>query len=119
MALFFVKDNADKVLWGKEPGSLTPLSAYQSFISGALAGAAGPLVSAPMDIVKTRFQSIDGVNGTYKYTGIHNAVTSIAKEEGLKTLWRGLLPRVMRLALGQAVTWTVTDKIIAFMVSKQ
>jgi solute carrier family 25 citrate transporter 1 len=117
MALFFVKDNADRVFWGKGKGNDMQLQWWQSFISGACAGASGPLVSAPMDIIKTRFQSIHGsaVGNGVKYGNIFNAMSTIAKEEGVATYWVGLGPRVIRLASGQAVTWTVTDKIIQYM----
>jgi solute carrier family 25 citrate transporter 1 len=117
MALFFVKDNADRVLWGKGKDSEMVLQTHQSFISGACAGAAGPLVSAPMDIIKTRFQSINGsiLGSGVKYGNIFTAMSTITKEEGFSTMWVGLAPRVIRLALGQAVTWTVTDKLIQYM----
>ena len=55
------------------------LRRYQSFISGAVAGGSGPLVSAPMDIVKTRMQSANGP----KYSNVFSAVASIVNEEGV------------------------------------
>ena len=119
MALFYVKDNADRVLWGKQKGDNLVLASYQSFLSGALAGASGPLISAPMDIIKTRFQSINGsilsTNTEHRYRHLFDALSTIVKQEGIATLWVGLGPRVLRLAMGQAVTWTVTDKLIAYM----
>ena len=77
--LFFAKDNADRVLWGKTIGDGKELAAYQSFLSGAVAGGAGPLVSAPMDIVKTRLQSATAP----KYPNVLVAVGRIAREEGV------------------------------------
>ena len=41
-----------------------------------------------------------------KYTGMLSTMAVIAREEGLGALWKGLVPRLARVAPGQAITWT-------------
>ncbi len=56
-----------------------------------------PLVGAAQKVVP---------GGEVKYRGIVGTATTIAKEEGVLVLWRGLGPRLARVAPGQAITWT-------------
>ena len=46
-----------------------------------------------------------------KYTGVLQAIRTIAAEEGVAALWKGLIPRLARLAPGQAITWTVVTRV--------
>jgi solute carrier family 25 citrate transporter 1 len=46
-----------------------------------------------------------------KYQGFIHAFKTILAEEGVRALYRGLLPRLMRLAPGQAITWTVVEQV--------
>lgn len=36
----------------------------------------------------------------------------IAREEGFMQLYRGLLPRILRVPPGMAITWGVTDQFV-------
>lgn len=40
-----------------------------------------------------------------KYGGFASAIALIAKEEGVRALWKGLTPRLMRIMPGQAITF--------------
>lgn len=40
-----------------------------------------------------------------KYGGFGSALSLIAKEEGVRALWKGLTPRLMRIMPGQAITF--------------
>lgn len=56
------------------------------------------LTLQPTDLVKVRFQS-EGklqVGQQPRYSGVLNAYSTIVKQEGLKGLWTGLGPAVMR-----------------------
>ena len=56
-------------------------------IAGAFAGAVARLLTAPFDVIKIRYQLQSNVNK--KYTSIWQAFTSIVKEEGPLSLWKG------------------------------
>lgn len=61
----------------------------------------GPLCNAPIDTIKTRLQNA-AAHGDRRILGI---VTGLIREEGPRALYKGLMPRVMRVAPGQAVTF--------------
>ena len=58
-------------------------------------------------------------DGPARYRGLWHALTLIPREEGLKALWRGLLPRLMRIPPGQAIVWAVSDQITGYMEKRQ
>ena len=60
-----------------------------NLIAGAFAGFVARLVTAPFDLVKIRFQLQQKVGDSMKYTSMRQAFTSIVKEEGLSSLWKG------------------------------
>lgn len=59
-------------------------------LSGAVAGLLSRIVSAPLDVLKIRFQLQD--SGRPKYTSVSQAVRNIIKEEGFRGLWKGNIP---------------------------
>ncbi|KAI3974917.1 hypothetical protein MKX01_005028 [Papaver californicum] len=67
---------------------------FQTLICGGLAGSTAALFTTPFDVVKTRLQTqIPG--SLRKYDGVFHALSQIAKDEGLKGLYRGLTPRLI------------------------
>lgn len=81
-------------------------------MTGIVSSTVGPLFNCPLDVIKTRMMAQETIRGvTPKYTGFVQAFRVIAAEEGLKALWKGLVPRLARLAPGQAITWTVVTRI--------
>ncbi|KAH8782674.1 succinate:fumarate antiporter [Diaporthe sp. PMI_573] len=78
-----------------------PLPTYVTGVIGLFSGAMGPLCNAPIDTIKTRLQSA-GSHGDRRILVI---VTNLIRQEGPSALYKGLMPRVMRVAPGQAVTF--------------
>ncbi|KAF5476292.1 hypothetical protein F2P56_008023 [Juglans regia] len=113
-AMFTAKNAFDVLLWKKHEGDGKVLLPWQSMISGFLAGTAGPVCTGPFDVVKTRLMAQSKVGGGVKYKGMIHAIRTIYAEEGLRALWKGLLPRLMRIPPGQAIMWTVADQVIGF-----
>ncbi len=84
---------------------------YSTF-QGLIAGAIGPIVNCPLDVVKTRLMRQETIVGQQpKYRGTLHAIGLIFKEEGYFALYKGLLPRLARIAPGQAITWTVVEAV--------
>jgi hypothetical protein len=54
-------------------------------------------------VIKTRLmaQGKEGAGGGQRYSGLFDALVKIPQQEGLTALWRGLLPRLMRIPPGQ------------------
>lgn len=112
MCLFYFKNKADAAFWGKHEGDGVKLTPTQSLISGFSAACVGPLATGPMDVVKTRLQSQDRTAaGGPRYRGFLHCLTTVAREEGVLALWKGMTPRLIRIPTGQAIVWMVSDGI--------
>ena len=61
-------------------------------LSGAMAGFVSRVVTAPLDVLKIRFQLQD--SHSPRYTSLTHAVRRIIKEEGTQGLWKGSIPAV-------------------------
>lgn len=113
--MFTAKNTFDGLLWKKNEGDGKVLQPWQSMTSGFLAGLAGPVCTGPFDVVKTRLMA---QSGEVKYKGMFHAITTIYAEEGPRALWKGLLPRLMRIPPGQAIMWGVADQVIGLYERK-
>ncbi|CAM6014905.1 unnamed protein product [Sphagnum balticum] len=107
--MFTAKNMCDNLLWHKQEGDGVTLQPYQSMTSGFLAGFAGPVCTGPFDVVKTRLMAQSA--SEIRYKGMVHALGRIYTEEGLFALWKGLVPRLMRIPPGQAIMWTVADQV--------
>lgn len=75
-----------------------PIPFYQKTLSAMTAGALAAVIGNPFDLALVRMQA-DGCLPKEQQRGYKNvmqAVYRIAKEEGVKTLWRGSVPMVCR-----------------------
>ncbi|KAL3838138.1 hypothetical protein ACJIZ3_022729 [Penstemon smallii] len=113
-AMFSAKNAFDGILWNKHEGDRKVIQPWQSMISGFLAGTVGPMCTGPFDVVKTRLMAQNRSGGELKYKGMFHAIKTIHAEEGLQALWKGLLPRLMRIPPGQAIMWAVADQVTGF-----
>jgi solute carrier family 25 citrate transporter 1 len=52
--------------------------------------------------------------GGPQYTGFMHCLKSIASNEGMLALWKGLVPRLARTPPGQAIVWSVSDQITGY-----
>jgi len=74
-----------------------PAKNYENTIMGCLASATTVCIMIPMDTIKTRLvtQTSAKVMQGVPYKGIIDCGIRIAKEEGIKTFYRGLAPRLL------------------------
>lgn len=71
--------------------------AAESFLAGASAGALATAATYPLDLLRTRFAA-QGSGDDRVYTSLRRAVATIARDEGPRGFFRGLVP-----TLGQIV----------------
>lgn len=108
MMFIFLQKN----VFGRDDGDGQSQSLWKPFLNGLIASCFGPVCNCPMDVIKTRLMAQSGAPGeVQKYTGFIQAFGVIRKEEGMAALWKGLGPRLARLAPGQAITWTVVTQV--------
>lgn len=85
------------------------LPSYQTTLIGLVSGAMGPLSNAPIDTIKTRLQKTPGRPGETAMSRITAIAREMFKQEGFHAFYKGITPRIMRVAPGQAVTFTVYE----------
>lgn len=94
-------------------------------IAGALAGAGARVATAPLDVIKIRFQvqleptgrgwRQSGAGGTIsKYTSVTQAARDILREEGIRGLWKGTTPGLLLVMPYTAVQFVVLQQFKAF-----
>ncbi|KAJ7578006.1 mitochondrial carrier [Mycena floridula] len=81
-----------------------------NFISGAVGGFTGTVMNTPFDVVKSRIQGATQVPGVKpKYNWTYPALVTIFREEGAAALYKGFVPKVLRLAPGGGVLLLVVE----------
>ncbi|KAI9151241.1 Tricarboxylate transporter ALT9 [Paramyrothecium foliicola] len=71
------------------------LGASTSVVAGAMAGVITLYCTMPLDNVKTRMQSLEG---KHLYNGSWDCARKVVCEGGMKLLWKGTTPRLIRLS---------------------
>ncbi|EGW31064.1 mitochondrial succinate-fumarate transporter [Spathaspora passalidarum NRRL Y-27907] len=84
---------------------------WQTSGIGLISGALGPLSNAPLDTIKTRLQKTTFASNESGMVRIMKITKQLIREEGIHALYKGITPRIMRVAPGQAVTFTVYEFI--------
>ncbi|KAI9917310.1 hypothetical protein PsorP6_012451 [Peronosclerospora sorghi] len=100
-------------VWHVQEGDALP--AWQSGLTGMLGAIPGPCLNCPLDVVKTRLMAQETVGrARAKYKGMVHALGTIAKEEGISALYKGLVPRLTRLCPSYGIQWLVMDQVTAY-----
>lgn len=82
------------------PGGIT-------FGIGAIAGIVTVYATMPLDVVKTRMQTLEARS---KYKGTLDCMVQIFRHEGILAFWRGATPRLARLMLSGGIVFTVYEQ---------
>ncbi|KAI0430355.1 mitochondrial carrier [Xylaria sp. FL1042] len=85
------------------------LPSWQTTVIGLVSGAMGPLSNAPIDTIKTRLQKTPAEPGVSALKRITVIAGDMFRQEGFHAFYKGITPRIMRVAPGQAVTFTVYE----------
>ncbi|PIL32720.1 transporter [Ganoderma sinense ZZ0214-1] len=98
---------------------LTDLPSYQHMIIGLISGAMGPFSNAPIDTIKTRLQKAEAVPGQTAFQRIAAIARDMWRQEGVRSFYKGITPRVLRVAPGQAVVFAVYERVRKIMETLQ
>ncbi|KAI7881852.1 mitochondrial carrier [Lichtheimia hyalospora FSU 10163] len=99
---------------GKKIQKVEELPSYQTLVIGGISGAMGPLSNAPIDTIKTRIQKSTKLTGS-GWERVKFVSSEIYNKEGFRAFYKGLTPRVLRVAPGQAVTFVVYEKVKSWL----
>jgi solute carrier family 25 2-oxodicarboxylate transporter 21 len=84
-------------------------------LSGAIGGTFGTILNTPMDVVKSRIQNSPKIAGTVpKYNWAVPSLGVVMKEEGFGALYKGFLPKVLRLGPGGGILLVVYTGVMDF-----
>lgn len=78
-----------------------------NFASGILAGGACSVISNPFDAIKTRIQLEPS-----SYHNMYQTCYKMVSQEGVRSLFDGLMLRMSRKALSSALAWTLYEEFI-------
>ncbi|XP_060531922.1 mitochondrial 2-oxodicarboxylate carrier [Cylas formicarius] len=81
------------------------------FVSGTLASC----INIPFDVAKSRIQGPQPIMGQIKYKGTFQSMLIVYREEGYFALYKGLIPKVLRLGPGGAIMLVVYDYAHSFL----
>lgn len=88
---------------GEENQPHTPIK----LACGAIAGGFSQTITYPMDLLRRRMQMVglkSDVLG-YEYTGSFNAISTIIRKEGVRGLYKGIVPNLLKCSPAQATSF--------------
>lgn len=89
-------------------------------IAGSIGGTVGTILNTPADVVKSRIQNTTRVPGVIpKYNWTLPSVALVAREEGFGALYKGFIPKVLRLGPGGGILLVVFTTVIEFFQKMQ
>ncbi|CAF0864518.1 unnamed protein product [Didymodactylos carnosus] len=79
---------------------------YINVVSGMFSGAVANALASPTDLLKIRMQAN---HPSIQNKGLFRAIISIAQKEGVRGLWRGVIPNAQRAAVVSGVELSIYD----------
>jgi len=81
------------------------------FLASMFSGLVTTIASMPVDIAKTRLQSMKYVDGKPEYKGALDVLTKVVKNEGVFALWKGFTPYYFRLGPHTVITFIILEQM--------
>ncbi|XP_072313683.1 mitochondrial 2-oxodicarboxylate carrier [Eucyclogobius newberryi] len=98
------------------PASQDPtLEFMRKFTIGLVSGTISSCVNIPWDVAKSRIQGPQPVPGEIKYKTCIQTMQLVYREEGYLALYKGLVPKIMRLGPGGAVMLLVYEYVSGWL----
>ncbi|KAG6908797.1 hypothetical protein DXG01_003244 [Tephrocybe rancida] len=96
------------------PGQTLPSAI--TFAIGGIAGLVTVYTTMPLDVIKTRMQSLEA---RAQYRNSFHCAYRIFTEEGILRFWTGTTPRLARLVLSGGIVFTIYENIIKIIGSNK
>ncbi|KAI8093736.1 mitochondrial carrier domain-containing protein [Halteromyces radiatus] len=78
-------------------------------VCGALAGSIAQTITYPLDVLRRRFQVVGMSNAGYKYDGTIHAIRTMIQREGVRSLYKGLIPNYLKVAPAIGVSFVTYE----------
>ncbi|XP_061595924.1 dicarboxylate carrier SLC25A8-like [Cololabis saira] len=86
-------------------------------MAGCTTGAMAVAFAQPTDVVKVRFQAqVRLTDGVKRYNGTLDAYKTIARDEGVRGLWKGCMPNITRNAIVNCAELVTYDMIKELLI---
>lgn len=82
---------------------------------GGFSGAFGATAVYPLNVLRTRLQTQGTTMHPARYTGIVDVARRTWQNEGLRGLYKGLTPNLMKVGPALSITWIVYEKVKIIM----
>jgi len=89
----------------------------QKFFVGLGCGTLGSVLNIPFDVAKSRMQGPQPQPGVVKYRGTLRTISIIFREEGFRALYKGLVPKVLRLGPGGGIMMIVYETVSGWLTA--
>jgi solute carrier family 25 phosphate transporter 23/24/25/41 len=78
-------------------------------VIGATSGATGATIVYPLNVLRTRLQTQGTAMHPPTYTGIWDVAQRTVRNEGVRGLYKGLTPNILKVAPALSITWVVYE----------
>ncbi|KFH73736.1 hypothetical protein MVEG_00950 [Podila verticillata NRRL 6337] len=100
------------------PGETSP-TVGMKLICGALAGSFAQTVTYPLDVLRRRMQ-VTGMDAvSYKYSSTWDGVKKIIKQEGVRGLYKGMVPNYLKVAPAISISFVVYEQCKQVLIGKK
>ncbi|CAG8499797.1 13738_t:CDS:2, partial [Cetraspora pellucida] len=87
----------------------------QKLLCGALAGSFAQTITYPLDVLRRRMQVTGMKELEYKYHNTWDALTQLLKREGIRGLYKGMVPNYLKVAPAISVSFVTYEACKDFM----
>ncbi|ESO11150.1 hypothetical protein HELRODRAFT_104748 [Helobdella robusta] len=84
------------------------------FVASMISGLVTTAASMPVDIAKTRIQSMKVIDGKPEYSGALDVLVRVIKNEGFFSLWKGFTPYYARLGPHTVLTFIILEQMNSY-----
>ncbi|KAF9975568.1 hypothetical protein BGZ73_000781 [Actinomortierella ambigua] len=100
------------------PGEVAP-SVPMKLLCGALAGSFAQTVTYPLDVLRRRMQVTNMSSVSYKYSSTWDAVRKIVRQEGVRGLYKGMIPNYLKVAPAISVSFVAYEQCKQILIGKK
>merc|ERR1712058_16833 len=92
-------------------GDIFRMASSVTLFASMISGLVTTIASMPVDIAKTRLQSMKFVDGKPEYKGAFDVLSKVVKKEGFFSLWKGFTPYYFRLGPHTVLTFIFLEQM--------
>uniref|UniRef100_A0A224XUA2 Putative mitochondrial fatty acid anion carrier protein/uncoupling protein n=1 Tax=Panstrongylus lignarius TaxID=156445 RepID=A0A224XUA2_9HEMI len=81
------------------------------FTSSLISGFVYAFITTPLDVAKTRVQTMKTINGVPEYSGMFDVWVKTVKKEGVSALWKGFGPYYFRIAPNTVLLFVFVEQL--------